>query len=84
MCGSHYFKGWSKTQAAMALSSAEAELYAAVKTFAALLGVISAYRDFDTTLQGSILAYTSAALGMIRRQCIGKTRHIDTSFLWIQ
>ena len=34
MYGSHYLKGWSKTQATRALSSAEAELYNIVKTAA--------------------------------------------------
>ena len=73
MYGSHYIEGWPKTQATRALSSAEAELYAAVKTLAELLGTISVYRDFGLALPGSILGDASAALGMIRRsEVIGK------------
>ena len=84
MYGSHYIKGYSKTQTAGALSSAEADLYTAVKTPAELLGVISVYRDFGVTLKGSILGDASAALGMIKRKGIGATRYIGASFLWVQ
>ena len=84
MYGSHYIKGWSYTRATIALSSAEVELYAVVKASAELLGMLSAYRDFGVTLQGSMLGDASAALGIIRCKGIGKTRHIVTSFLWVQ
>ena len=46
--------------------------------------MISIYRDFWIALQGNILGDASAALGMIKRRCIGKTRHIDASFLRVQ
>lgn len=84
MFGLHYLKGWSKTQATRALSSAEAELYATVKASAEVIGMISIYQDFGIAIHGSVLGEANAALGMIRRKGIGKTRHIDTSFLWVQ
>ena len=84
MFGSHYLKGWSKTQATRALSSAEAELYATVKASCEVIGMSSIYQDFGITIPGSVLGDANAALGMIRRKGIGKTRHIDTSFLWVQ
>ena len=39
MHGNHYIKSWSKTQAIVALSSAESELYAIVKTSSEVLGL---------------------------------------------
>ncbi len=84
MYGSHYLKGWSKTQATVALSSAEAELYAAVKASAEALGILSVYKDFGKTMQASILGDASAALGIIKRKGIGKMRHVNTNFLWVQ
>ena len=68
MLGSHYLKGWSKTQATRALSSAEAELYATVKASAEIIGMISIYRDFGITIKGSVLGHANAALGIIRRK----------------
>ena len=35
-------------------------------------------------LKGCILGDASAALGIIHRRGLGKTRHIDTSYLWVQ
>ena len=46
--------------------------------------MISISRDFGIAMQGSILGDASAALGMIQRKGIGKTRHIDTNFLRVQ
>ena len=62
MFGTRYIEGWLSTHATRALSSAEAELYAAVKTSSELLGMVSIYRDFGITLQGDILGGASAAL----------------------
>lgn len=44
--GSHTLEGWSKTQALIALSSGESELYATLKASAETLGVISMLSDF--------------------------------------
>ena len=43
--GSHLIKMWSRTQALVALSSAEAELYGIVKGTAELKGLVSLWRD---------------------------------------
>ena len=82
--GSHYLKGWSKTQSARALSSAEAELYGIVKMSAEVMGIMSMYKDFGKTVAGHILCDANAALGVIRRKGVGKIRHLDTAFLWAQ
>ena len=84
MVGSHTLKGWSKTQSLIALSSAESELYAALKASAETLGVMSMMSDMGYKLQGEVWGDASAALGIINRNGLGKTRHIDTSLLWVQ
>ena len=45
MLGKHLLKGRSKTQALIALSSAESELYAVLKIAAETLGLIAIGRD---------------------------------------
>ena len=73
--GSHPIKMWSRTQALVSLSSAEAELYAAI---------LSLLKDYQIHANGKVMSDASAALGIIKRQGLGRTRHIHTSYLWIQ
>ena len=75
MHGGHLIKSWSRTQAIVALSSGEAELYGMVKASAELLGAMSAMRDFGNELKGHVLGDSSAALGIVSRQCLGETSH---------
>ena len=84
MWGRHVLKSWSSTQATIALSSAEAELYALVKGAAQTLGMIALARDLGVSATGCISSDASAALGIVQRQCLGKLRHIATQFLWVQ
>ena len=82
--GSHYIKSWSKGQSTIALSSAEAELYAIIKTASESLGILSILQDWCIPMTGEVMADASAALGIIGRTGLGKLRHIDTSYLWLQ
>ena len=82
--GSHYIKSWSKTQSLVALSSAESELYALIKCTSEVLGVKSALADWGVNMAAVIKSDASAALGIIQRQGLGKVRHIDCSYLYIQ
>ena len=84
MIGSHWIKSWSKSQSTIALSSAESELYACIKASCEGLGMISMMNDFGVTMKGEIRSDASAALGIIARNGLGKMRHLDTSYLWIQ
>ena len=84
MHGEHYVKSWSKTQSLVALSSAESELYALVKASAESLGLKSTLHDMDKNLGVLIYSDASAALGVIQRQGLGKLRHVDCSFLFVQ
>ena len=75
---------WCKTQAVVALSSAEAEMYGSVRASAETMGLISMYKDLGTHMNGVVLGDASAALAIVARRGLGKLRHLDTNFLWIQ
>ena len=77
--GTHFIKSWSKNQSVIALSSAEAELYAIIKTASETLGIMSLLWDWHVPMSADLLADASAALGIIGRTGLGKMRHIDTS-----
>ena len=46
--------------------------------------MIAMAHDFGTKFHGKVWGDASAALGIINRRGLGKTRHIDTGLLWIQ
>ena len=76
-------RAWSSNQSVIALSSGEAEYYAALKGASDALGCQSMLRDLG--MQGSITLYTdsSAARGIIHRAGLGKLRHLETGYLWL-
>ena len=82
--GRHTIKTWSKTQALIALSSGESELYAALKAAAETLGLLAILKDLGWVLTGEVWSDANAAIGIINRNGLGKTRHIETGLLWIQ
>ena len=82
--GSDPIKMWSRTQALVSLSSAEAELHAAIKACSETLGFLSLLKDYQIHAIGNVMSDASAALGIIKRQELGRTRHFHTSYLWIQ
>jgi len=82
--GLHVIKGWSTTQSVIALSSGEAELYALVKGSAQTLGAMSMAQDFGYELGGGVMSDSSAAIGITSRQGLGKLRHINVQYLWVQ
>ena len=83
--GGHLIKAWSKTQAIIAKSSAESELYAMVKGTCEGLGVCTLLKDFgETNPQARLHIDASAAKGIVERKGLGKVRHIDVDVLWLQ
>ena len=52
MIGSHFLKGWSRTQSNVTLSSAEAELYALIK----MLGGATGLEEYDEIWGGERVA----------------------------
>lgn len=84
MIASHTIKTWSSTQQIIALSTAEAELYALIKCACQCIGIISLAADFGVELKATVMTDASAALGISQRRGLGKFRHIDVQWLWIQ
>ncbi len=82
--GFHTLKAWSSTQAVLALSSAEAELYALVKGSSMVLGLMSLLRDLGQCVDGRVHCDSSAALGIVQRRGLGKLRHLNVQYLWLQ
>ena len=82
--GSHCLKMWSSTQATIALSSAEAELYALTKGAAQGLGMMSLLSDFGVAVNVTVHTDASAAIGIVRRAGLGKLRHLNVRYLWVQ
>ena len=84
MLGAHLIKAYSTTQAIVALSSGEAELYSMVKGSASALGVISLMADFGIAINAKVHSDSSAAIGIVNRQGLGKVRHLNVQYLWLQ
>ena len=74
-------KFWREAQAVVALSSAEG---AAEKARQEVLGMMSLWEDVGETTRGHVMGDASAAIGIIRRMGLGKVRHLNTSWLWVQ
>ena len=68
----------------MAFSSAEAELYALTKGAAQALGMLSLLADFGVELSATVHTDASAAIGILRRKGLGKIRHLNVRYLWLQ
>ena len=84
MYGSHPLKFWSKTQIAVALSSAEAELNGMVKGSIEGLGVITMFADMGRIVSGCVYTDSSAAKAVVMRRGSGKVKHLRTQQLWVQ
>merc|ERR1711884_432969 len=77
--GGCYLKGWSKTMEILALSSGESELGALVRACTEGLGMQSLLKDFSVKVSVVIKSDATAAIGMARRQGLGRVRHLATS-----
>ena len=62
----------------------EAETNGLVRASAKTMGLISMYNDLGTHMNGVVLEDASAALAIVARRGLGKLRHQDTNYLWIQ
>ena len=82
--GRHLLKTWSREQPCTALSSAEAELYAATQGAQQALGMKSYLEDMGIRAGIVLEIDASATLGILNRDGIGRTRHIDVRSLWLQ
>ena len=84
MRGCHLVKHWSSTQTTVALSSAEAELTGICRGATQGLGLQSLAADLGISLHLDVHTDSIAAIGICRRQGLGKVRHLATADLWVQ
>ncbi|CAK0894978.1 unnamed protein product, partial [Prorocentrum cordatum] len=82
--GSHLLRSSSTLQSITALSSAEAEYYAATKGAAYALGTRSYFRDLGRELGVTVHTDSSSGRSFASRRGLGKMRHICTRYLWLQ
>ena len=84
MLGVNCHRAYAKGRAVIALSSGEAEYYGVVKAASVALGARSMMKDLGHEV--SIIVHTDAeaAKGIASRMGLGKTRHIDVHYLWVQ
>ena len=68
----------------IALSSGEAELYALVKAASQAKGLCSLMADFGLETKTSVHTNSTAAIWIVHRRGLGKTRHIEVQYLWVQ
>ena len=87
MIGRHPVKAWSRTQDAITLNSAEAELVALGKLAMEILGVRSMCEEWCMSQPeqvSDLFAGASAALSIAKRQGAGKMRRINVKSLWLR
>ena len=84
MRGGHCLKVWTKKQQVASLSSAERELYAAVKTTSKGLGIQSITKDIGIPCGLNLHLDASATVCLVNRRGLRKAMHVDMQNLWIQ
>ena len=84
MLGAHALKAYTRKQKIIARSSAEAELYAAALGASELKGIVSLLKDLGYEKRPVLAIDAKATEHILHRQGIGKLKHIDVAYLWIQ
>ena len=82
--GTHCLTHWCRGQAVIALSSGEAEYYSLVTLVSELCGMRSLGLDWNLQYKLCINMDARAAIGMASRRGLGRVKHVETVFLWIQ
>ena len=84
MLGGHKMKAYTRKQKVIAKSSAEAELYAAALGASEAKGVQSMMRDLGFAVKPVLNIDAKATEHILHRQGIGKLKHIDVAYMWVQ
>ena len=84
MLGEHALKAYTREQKVNARSTAEAELYAAALGASESKGIVSLLRDLGYEKKSVLAIDAKATEHILHRQGIGKLKHIDVAYLWIQ
>ena len=81
--GQDCVKSRGATQAVVALSTGEAELYGAEKGAGVLMGAVSMAHDLGLDARGVLHTDSYAAKGIASRRGLGKVKHVEARNLWI-
>ena len=84
MLGKCCIRAYSKGQSVIALSSGETEYYGLVSGASNALGDVAAARDWGVKLKPKCIMDATAGIAIGSRRGLGRVRHIDTMFLWVQ
>ena len=84
MRGGQCLKVWAKRQQVMVLSTAESELWAAVKSASESLGIQSTAKDMGIKCWLNMHLGVASTLRFLSRIGLGKAEHVDMPNLWIQ
>jgi hypothetical protein len=68
----------------IAQSSGESEFYGAVKGASSVIGMRAMCEELGATKELRIHTDASACKSMFSRRGLGKTKHIDRCYLWVQ
>ena len=82
--GDYLLVSWSRTQASVALSSAEAELMALSAGCQEGQFVESILQELDVKAPAVLYSDSSAARAIIFRRGLGKLKHVSIRQLWLQ
>ena len=84
MLGGNWIRSWSKDQAVIARSSAEAELYAANLAGTQSLGLKTMMKEIGWDAEVCLHVDAAATIGVLHRRGLGKIRHLEVEALWMQ
>ena len=84
MTGGHCLNVWTMQQQVVSLSTAERELYAAVKTASEGLGILSLAKDLEVVCGLNLHLDASATLCLVSHWGLGKAKYVNVQHLWIQ
>ena len=73
-----------KGQAVIALSSGEAEYHGLVSAASQTLGLQSILLDWGWNFNAHVWMDATAGVAIGRRRGLGRVKHIDTVFVWVQ
>ena len=75
---------YCRQQSVLALSSPEAEYYAAVSLLAEMLHLKNLFEFLGIELPIHLEVDASSAIAIASRMGVGRIRHLDTKYLWAQ
>ena len=84
MLGTHCVKHCCNLLSQIGLSSAENEYYAICGTSATGMGLQALLHDWNISMELKVLTDSSSAKAFASRRGLGRMKHIQTRFLWIQ